>query len=171
MSSDLFTCPRNCLSAIEAQCDTEGDKKRSPFLAEIMEIAATQSHGGANSEPSAKKHRRPLVHELEANLILFNEHLPTERICGISGGQSTQPRPDAWCVLFCLGCEFMSGLWLAWNPKLMAGRNWSSRTANFLKNFFPDTYRSPRRIYFVVIFATLPFSGPDRVFCPRSPIS
>ena len=43
-----------------------------------------------------KKHRRPLVHELEANLILFNEHLPTERIAELA--EASQRNPDQMLV-------------------------------------------------------------------------
>jgi len=88
MSSEL-------LSAIEAQCDTEGNKKRSPFLAEIMELLLL-SPMGEQLRASAKKHRRPLVHELEANLILFNEHLPTERIAELA--EASQRNPDQMLV-------------------------------------------------------------------------
>jgi hypothetical protein len=68
------------LAAIEEQCETEGNKKRSPFLAEIMELLLL-SPAGQELRASAKHHRRPLLHELEANLIL--QHLP-EYLSGFS---------------------------------------------------------------------------------------
>jgi hypothetical protein len=88
MSSEL-------LSAIEAQCATEGNKKRSPFLAEIMELLLLNPMG-EQLRASAQKHRRPLVHELEANLISFNEHLPTERIAELA--EASQRNPDQMLV-------------------------------------------------------------------------
>jgi hypothetical protein len=83
------------LNAIEEQCAIEGNKKRSPFLAEILELLLT-SETGEQLRESAQKHRRPLVHELEANLLLFNEHIPTERIAELA--EASQRHPDQMLV-------------------------------------------------------------------------
>lgn len=80
---------------MEAQCEVEGNKKRSPFLAEILELLLTSDLGQQLKE-SAQKHRRPLVHELEANLILFNEHIPTDRIAELA--EASQRHPDQMLV-------------------------------------------------------------------------
>jgi hypothetical protein len=87
MSSDL-------LAAIEAQCEVEG-KKRSPFLAELMELLLASPMGEQMRE-NAQKNRRHLVHELESNLILFNEHIPTERIAELA--EASQRNPDQMLV-------------------------------------------------------------------------
>ena len=83
------------LAAIEAQCEVEGNKKRSPFLAEFLELLLTSDLGQQLRE-SAQKHHRPLAHELEANLILFNEHIPTERIAELAS--ASQRHPDQMLV-------------------------------------------------------------------------
>jgi hypothetical protein len=83
------------LEAIEAQCAAEGNRKRSPFLAEILELLLT-SDVGQQLREGAQKHRRPLVYELEANLILFNEHIPTERIVELA--ETSQRNPDQMLV-------------------------------------------------------------------------
>ncbi|PSR19316.1 hypothetical protein C8255_02850 [filamentous cyanobacterium CCP3] len=83
------------MEAIEAQCAIEGNRKRSPFIAEILELLLT-SEAGQILRESAQKHRRPLVHELEANLILFHEHVPTERIMELA--EASQRNPDQMLV-------------------------------------------------------------------------
>ncbi|WP_156119910.1 hypothetical protein [Leptolyngbya sp. KIOST-1] len=83
------------MEAIEAQCAVEGNRKRSPFIAEILELLLTSEAGQVLRE-SAQKHRRPLVHELEANLILFHEHIPTERIMELAA--ASQRNPDQMLV-------------------------------------------------------------------------
>lgn len=90
-----FYMSAELLAAIEAQCEAEGNKKRSPFLAEILELLLT-SEVGERMRASAQKHRRPLVHELEANLLLFNEHIPTERIAELA--EASQRHPDQMLV-------------------------------------------------------------------------
>lgn len=90
-----FYMTADLLEAIEAQCAAEGNRKRSPFLAEIMELLLTSDMGQQLRE-GAQKHRRPLVHELEANLILFNEHIPTERIVELA--EASQRNPDQMLV-------------------------------------------------------------------------
>lgn len=90
-----FYMSAELLAAMEAQCEVEGNKKRSPFLAEILELLLTSDLGQQLKE-SAQKHRRPLVHELEANLILFNEHIPTDRIAELA--EASQRHPDQMLV-------------------------------------------------------------------------
>ena len=67
------------LEAIETQCAAEGNKTRSPFLAEILELLL-KSPTGQWLRANTQKHRRSLVNELEANRVLFHEHIPTDRI-------------------------------------------------------------------------------------------
>jgi hypothetical protein len=90
-----FYMTAELLEAIEAQCAAEGNRKRSPFLAEIMELLLTSDMGQSLRE-GAQKHRRPLIHELEANLVLFNEHIPTERIVELA--EASQRNPDQMLV-------------------------------------------------------------------------
>lgn len=90
-----FYMSAELLNAIEEQCAIEGNKKRSPFLAEILELLLT-SEVGEQLRESAQKHRRPLVYELEANLLLFNEHIPTERIAELA--EASQRHPDQMLV-------------------------------------------------------------------------
>ena len=90
-----FYMTADLLEAIEAQCAAEGNRKRSPFLAEIMELLLTSDLGQQLRE-GAQKHRRPLMHELEANLVLFNEHIPTERIVELA--EASQRNPDQMLV-------------------------------------------------------------------------
>jgi hypothetical protein len=90
-----FYMSTELLAAIEAQCASEGGKKRSPFLAEIMELLLTSPTGKALRE-SAQKHNRSLTSELEANLLLFNEHIPTERIAELA--EASQRHPDQMLV-------------------------------------------------------------------------
>ncbi|NMF84157.1 hypothetical protein [Nodosilinea sp. P-1105] len=90
-----FYMTAELLEAIEAQCAAEGNRKRSPFLAEIMELLLT-SEVGQQLREGAQKHHRPLVHELEANLLLFNQHIPTERIVELA--EASQRNPDQMLV-------------------------------------------------------------------------
>jgi hypothetical protein len=87
MSTDL-------LAAIEAQSTVE-DKKRSPFVAEVLEFLLT-SPVGEQLRENAQKHRRSLVHELESSLVLFNEHIPTDRIVELA--EASQRHPDQMLV-------------------------------------------------------------------------
>lgn len=90
-----FYMHADLLAALEAQCAIEGDKKRSPFLAELLSLLLTSPMGQELRE-QAKVHRRTLVYELERNLILFNEHLPTERIKELA--EQSQRHPDQMLV-------------------------------------------------------------------------
>jgi hypothetical protein len=90
-----FYMSAELLAAIEEQCEAEGNKKRSPFLAEIMELLLL-SPAGQELRASAKHHRRPLLHELEANLILFHDQIPTERIAELA--EASQRNPDQMLV-------------------------------------------------------------------------
>jgi hypothetical protein len=88
MSADL-------LAVIESQCVIEGNKKRSPFLTELLNLLLI-SPTGQQLREQAKTHRRTLARELESNLILFNEHLPTERIKELA--EKSQRHPDQMLV-------------------------------------------------------------------------
>jgi hypothetical protein len=88
MSADL-------LAALEEQCVAEGDKKRSPFLAELLSLLLT-SDIGKHMRNQARTHRRSLAHELECNLILFSEHLPAERIRELA--KASQRHPDQMLI-------------------------------------------------------------------------
>jgi len=90
-----FYMASQLLAALEDQCALEGNKKRSPFLAEILELLLLSPKGQALRE-SAQKHHRPLVHELDAHLIWFNEHIPTERIEALA--EASQRNPDQMLV-------------------------------------------------------------------------
>lgn len=87
MSTDL-------LAAIDAQCAEDG-KKRSPFLAELMELLLT-SPMGEQLRANAEQNHRSLAHELEANLVLFNEHIPTAEIEELA--EASQRNPDQMLV-------------------------------------------------------------------------
>jgi hypothetical protein len=80
----------NLLEAIDAQCAAE-DKKRSPFVAEILELVLMSSTGIGLCE-NAAKHERSLVNELRQNLLLFNDRMPTERIEELA--EESQRYPD-----------------------------------------------------------------------------
>jgi hypothetical protein len=82
------------LAAIEQQCTAE-EKKRSPFVAEVLEFLLTSPTGQQLCD-YAKKHRRSLRHELEQHLVLFNEHIPTERIAELAA--ASQRNPDQMLV-------------------------------------------------------------------------
>ena len=73
-----FYMSTELLAAIDEQCAQDG-KKRSPFLAELMELVLT-SPTGKQLQANAEQNRRSLAHELEANLVLFNEHVSTAEI-------------------------------------------------------------------------------------------
>jgi hypothetical protein len=89
-----FYMSMDLLAAIEAQSTVE-DKKRSPFVAEVLELLLTSPIGEQLRE-SAQKHRHSLVHELESNLVLFNEHIPTARIVELA--EASQRHPDQMLV-------------------------------------------------------------------------
>jgi hypothetical protein len=89
-----FYMSTELLAAIEAQCAVE-DKKRSPFVAEVLEFLLTSPIGEQLRE-NAQKHRRSLVHELESNLVLFDEHIPTARIVELA--EASQRHPDQMLV-------------------------------------------------------------------------
>jgi hypothetical protein len=83
------------LAAMEDQCAIEGDRKRSPFLAELLNLLLT-SEIGQELRKQAQENRRTLAHELECNLILFSEHLPTDRIRELA--KASQRNPDQMLV-------------------------------------------------------------------------
>jgi hypothetical protein len=90
-----FYMSTELLAAIDAQCGQEGGKKRSPFLAELMELLLTSPMGEQIRE-NAVKNKRSLAHELEANLVLFNEHIPTAEIAELA--EASQRNPDQMLV-------------------------------------------------------------------------
>ena len=89
-----FYMSTELLAAIDQQCAADG-KKRSPFLAELMELLLT-SPMGEQLRANAKKNRRSLAHELEANLVLFSEHIPTAEIEELAA--ASQRNPDQMLV-------------------------------------------------------------------------
>ncbi|MEA5464048.1 hypothetical protein [Leptothoe sp. PORK10 BA2] len=90
-----FYMSTELLAEISAQCEAEGSKKRSPFLVELLELVLTSPIGQQLRE-NAHKNRRGLVHELEANLLLFNEHIPTDRIEELAA--ASQRNPDQMLI-------------------------------------------------------------------------
>jgi hypothetical protein len=89
-----FYMSTELLAEIDAQSATDG-KKRSPFLAEMMDLLL-MSPTGQKLRESASAHKRPLVNELEAHLIWFNEHIPTEKIEELA--EASQRYPDQMLV-------------------------------------------------------------------------
>lgn len=90
-----FYMSTELLAAIDAQCAQDGGKKRSPFLAELMELLLTSPMGEQLRE-NAAKNRRSLAHELEANIVLFNESIPTAEIAELA--EASQRNPDQMMV-------------------------------------------------------------------------
>jgi hypothetical protein len=90
-----FYMSAELLAAIDAQCAQDGGKKRSPFLAELMELLLT-SPVGEQLRENAAKNRRSLAHELEANLVLFNDHIPTAEIAELA--EASQRNPEQMLV-------------------------------------------------------------------------
>jgi hypothetical protein len=90
-----FYMSAELLAALEDQCAIEGDRKRSPFLAELLNLFLT-SEIGQELRKQAQENRRTLAHELECNLILFSEHLPTDRIRELA--KASQRNPDQMLV-------------------------------------------------------------------------
>ena len=89
-----FYMSTELLAAIDAQCEQDG-KKRSPFLAELMELLLT-SPMGEQLRINAEQNRRSLAHELEANLVLYSEHIPTAEIEELAA--ASQRNPDQMLV-------------------------------------------------------------------------
>ena len=83
------------LAAINQQCIVESDKKRSPFVAEILSLLLMSPTGQKLKEHARKSHRS-LLHELESNLVLFHEQIPTERIIELA--EASQRNPDQMMV-------------------------------------------------------------------------
>ncbi|MGB3788432.1 MAG: hypothetical protein WA949_10510 [Phormidesmis sp.] len=90
-----FYMSTELLAEIDAQCAQDGGKKRSPFLVELMDLLLT-SPMGEQLRANAEKNRRSLAHELEANLVLFNEHIPTAEIAQLA--EASQRNPDQMLV-------------------------------------------------------------------------
>jgi hypothetical protein len=83
MSTDL-------LAALESQCHIEGDKKRSPFLADVLHLLLL-SPTGQQLRDLAQQHRRDLVKELESNLVLLGDQLPVARIQELAAASQRYP--------------------------------------------------------------------------------
>ncbi|MEM8503372.1 MAG: hypothetical protein AAF716_09495 [Cyanobacteria bacterium P01_D01_bin.1] len=90
-----FYMSTELLAEIDAQCAQDGGKKRSPFLVELLDLLLTSSMG-EQLRVNAKKNRRSLAHELEANLVLFNEHVPTDEIAELA--EASQRNPDQMLI-------------------------------------------------------------------------
>lgn len=90
-----FYMSTELLAEIDAQCAQDGGKKRSPFVGELMELLLT-SPIGEQLRRNAEKNRRSLAHELEANLVLFNKHVPTDEIAELA--EASQRNPDQMLV-------------------------------------------------------------------------
>jgi hypothetical protein len=90
-----FYMSTELLAAIDEQCAQEGGKKRSPFLAELMELLLTSPMGEQMRE-NAAKNKRSLAHELEANLVLFNDHIPMAEVAELA--EASQRNPDQMLV-------------------------------------------------------------------------
>ena len=98
-----FYMDAELLAAFEAQCKAEGDRKRSPFLSELLTLLLT-SPTGQELRELAKQNRRGLAHELESQLILFNKSVPKERIAELA--EASQRNPDQMLVrLLLLGLQ------------------------------------------------------------------
>lgn len=96
MSADL-------LAAIDEQCSTEGSKKRSPLISEILQIVLTSETGQA-LRLQALENQHSLAEELKRNLILFNTAIPIEQIRSLA--TSSQRNPDQMVIhLILLGLQ------------------------------------------------------------------
>ncbi|MCU0567204.1 MAG: hypothetical protein MUF49_11475 [Oculatellaceae cyanobacterium Prado106] len=80
----------NLLEAIDAQCAVE-DKKRSPFVAEILELVL-MSEMGQRLCANAARNERSLLNELKQNLLLFNPRIPIDTIEELA--EDSQRYPD-----------------------------------------------------------------------------
>lgn len=89
-----FYMSTELLNAIEQQSGAE-DKKRSPFVAELLEFLLTSPTGEQLCD-YAENHRRSLVNELEHQLILFNEQIPAQRIAELAA--ASQRNPDQMLI-------------------------------------------------------------------------
>jgi predicted glycosyltransferase len=91
------------LAAIDEQCATEGNKKRSPLVSEILQVALTSELGQElRSQATASQHS--LAEELKRNLILFNPAVPLEQIRSLA--TSSQRNPDQMVIhLILLGLQ------------------------------------------------------------------
>jgi hypothetical protein len=97
-SRPTFYMNTEIVEAIEAQAEIEG-VKRSPFVAELLEFLLL-SPTGTQLRESAQKRRRRLMHELELNLMLFNERIPTQKIIELA--ETSQRDPDQMLVYIVL---------------------------------------------------------------------
>jgi hypothetical protein len=98
-----FYMATELLAAIDEQCATEGNKKRSPLVSELLQIALT-SEIGQKLRSQAAESQHSLADELKRNLILFNAALPIEQIRSLAA--SSQRNPDQMIIhLILLGLQ------------------------------------------------------------------
>jgi hypothetical protein len=97
-SRPTFYMSTEIVEAIEAQSDIEG-VKRSPFVAELLEFLLL-SPIGIKLRESAQERRRRLMDELQLNLVLFSDRLPTDKIIELA--KASQRDPDQMLVYMVL---------------------------------------------------------------------
>lgn len=90
-----FYMTTELLTAIDEQCATEGNKKRSPLLSEILQVALT-SEIGQSLRVQALENQHSLAEELKRNLILFNPAIPIEQIRSLAA--QSQRHPDQMVI-------------------------------------------------------------------------
>jgi metal-responsive CopG/Arc/MetJ family transcriptional regulator len=98
-----FYMTAELLAAIDEQCATEGNKKRSPLVSEILQVVLTSPIGQAlRSQAEANQHS--VTEELKRNLILFNPAIPMEQIRALAA--TSHRNPDQMIVhLILLGLQ------------------------------------------------------------------
>ncbi|MGG6268829.1 hypothetical protein ACQ4M3_35840 [Leptolyngbya sp. AN03gr2] len=98
-----FYITAELLAAIDEQCATEGNKKRSPLVSEILQVVLTSKLGQElRSQAIASQHS--LAEELKRNLILFNPAVPSEQIRSLA--IASQRNPDQMVIhLILLGLQ------------------------------------------------------------------
>ncbi len=98
-----FYMTADLLAAIDEQCATEGSKKRSPLVSEILQVVLTSETGQA-LRLQALESQHSLAEELKRNLILFNTAIPIEQIRSLA--TSSQRNPDQMVIhLILLGLQ------------------------------------------------------------------
>jgi hypothetical protein len=98
-----FYMTADLLAAIDEQCATEGSKKRSPLVSEILQVVLTSETGQA-LRSQAIESQHSIAEELKRNLILFNTAIPIEQIRSLA--TSSQRNPDQMVIhLILLGLQ------------------------------------------------------------------
>jgi hypothetical protein len=101
-----FYMTAELLAAIDEQCATESNKKRSPFVSELLQVVLT-SPIGQELRFQAAANQHTLAEELKRNLILFNSAIPIEQIRSLAA--SSHRNPDQMVVhLILLGLQTYS---------------------------------------------------------------